>query len=107
MHNRKRLYIALPVIGVLLVGAAALLAFSVMSAAAEPLPDSPNFSFTWDVVGSGGTTMSSASYTVLSTTGQPVVGVTLSENHTLQSGYWTGIKEWIYEIFLPLLMKNF
>ena len=27
MHNRKRLYIALPVIGVLLVGAAALLAF--------------------------------------------------------------------------------
>lgn len=107
MQKRKRFYMALVVVGVLLIGAVALLAFSVVSAVAEPLPDSPNFSFTWDVVGSGGTTMSSASYTVLSTSGQAVVGETSSTGYTLQSGYWTGIKEWIYKIFLPLVMKNF
>lgn len=106
MHKRKRFYMALLVIGVLSIGAVVLLAFSVMGAVAEPLPDSPSFSFTWDVVGSGGTTMSSASYTVLSTSGQAAVGETSSTGFTLQSGYWAGIKEWIYEIFLPLLMKN-
>lgn len=107
MHNRKRLYVALLIIGVVLIGAVALFVLSVVSAVAEPLPDSPNFSYTWDVVGSGGTTMTSTSYTVLSTTGQPVVGETSSAGYTLQSGYWAGVKEWIYRIFLPLVLRTF
>jgi hypothetical protein len=55
----------------------------------------------WNVVANGGTTMSSASYTLLSTSGQPVAGESAGGSYTLISGYWADLRTFISEIFLP------
>lgn len=63
----------------------------------------------WEVVANGGTTMSSSSFVLLSTTGQPVVGEASSTSYSLMSGYWTGIvmdiEKFIGEILLPIVSR--
>ncbi len=49
--------------------------------------------------------MTSGSYTMLSTTGQPVTGEASGTSHSLLSGYWQGIKSFFRYVFLPLLRK--
>jgi ABC-type nitrate/sulfonate/bicarbonate transport system permease component len=61
------------------------------------------FDLSWNAVANGGTTMSSSSYTLLSTSGQPVTGESAGAGYTLISGYWTGLRTFISEIFLPIV----
>ena len=61
---------------------------------------------TWDVLANGGTTMSSGSYTLLSTAGQLAAGKSASSGYTLLSGYWAGIQEFVTEVFLPVILRQ-
>ena len=104
MLTRKRFLLLLLVLAVAAAGLSLLLlsAPAVAQQPATPQQTSLSWDVTWNVVGSGGTTMSSSSYTVLSTTGQPVAGPASGDTYTLHSGYW---QEFLYRILLPLIMK--
>lgn len=54
---------------------------------------------TWDVIASGGATMSSGSFILLSTTGQPIAGPSSGTEHTLLSGYW---QAFVDKVLLPI-----
>ncbi|UCC53231.1 MAG: hypothetical protein JSV68_04530 [Anaerolineaceae bacterium] len=62
------------------------------------------FDLSWDVVASGGRTMSSDSFILLSTTGQPVVGDSASASYSLLSGYWAGVVDFVEEVLLPIVL---
>ncbi len=82
----------------------ALLVVAVVAALALPTePAAPAAtSLDWQVVASGGTTMSSASFTMQSTSGQPVAGPASSASYSLLSGYWQSFQAAVREIFLPV-----
>ena len=48
---------------------------------------SANYALNWNVVGSGGGEMTSASYAMQSTVGQTAIG-TLGDGYTIEAGYW-------------------
>lgn len=62
------------------------------------------------VMANGGTAITSSSYQMNSTLGQPSpIGFSQSVHYRHWAGYWHGIEEvvpWI-KTFLPLIMKNF
>ena len=105
MAIRNRKYAKWIVVGVGLVGAWVLLALLATAASAEPLSASDSFAITWDVIANGGTTMSSTSYTLVSTSGQAYVGETSSANYSLYSGFWSYWVSYVRDVFLPLILK--
>lgn len=79
-------------------------------AEADPLTaginmNSAHYSLNWNVVGTGGGTISSDHFTVSSTLGQPTVGTITSTHFEVCTGYWCWLDR-IASIFLPLVMKN-
>jgi len=64
---------------------------------------SDHFALNWNVAAAGGGVISSDHFRVHSTLGQPVVGNSSSASFAHHAGYW---QEFIYRIFLPLLLKN-
>ncbi len=96
-HNGKLLL----VLFLILIGSALLIS-AVPRAAAEIQASD----LSWNVVANGGATMSSASYTIMATAGQPAVGEMSSANHSLLAGYWTGLVSYLEEIFLPLILAK-
>jgi hypothetical protein len=67
---------------------------------------SANYAIPWDVVSGGGNDMASANYAIKSTSGQTAIGPGSSSNFTIGAGYWHGLGERLFKIFLPLEMKN-
>lgn len=92
------------ILAVSLVLVLALFVVAVVAALALPAaPAAPAATnLDWQVVASGGTTMSSTSFTLQSTAGQPVAGPSSSSNYTLLSGFWQSFQAAIREIFLPI-----
>ncbi len=86
------------VVGLLLFVAAVVAALALEPAA----PSAADLS--WQVMAAGGSTMSSSSYTLLSTTGQPVAGTAGGADHTLLSGYWYGFQQFVWTVLLPVVM---
>lgn len=86
----------------ILIGLALLvLLFAVAVVAALALPAAPAaYDLSWQVLASGGTTMSSGNYTMLSTAGQPVAGPASSSGYSLLSGYWQSFQAVVQEFFL-------
>lgn len=70
-----------------------------------PTASSLSYQLNWDVTGSGGATMQSASYTMFSTTGQTMTTPMSGSTYTMKNGFWSGVFEDIYKIFLPLITK--
>lgn len=102
MNRWKRLFAGgLALVVVLVVGVIALALLLPGPAAAAPTADS----ISWQVLASGGQTMSSAHYTMLSTAGQPVAGTATSANYGLLSGYWYGLQDFLRQIFLPIILR--
>ena len=66
---------------------------------------SASYQINWDVSAGGGATMSSLSYTMMSTIGQSVAGEMGNSNYTLQNGFWYGVFR-AFKIFLPLIVKG-
>lgn len=100
MLTRKRMILTL----LLLAVAGAWLAMALTSAQANARQPAAvqQYGMTWDVVASGGTTMSSSSYRLESTTGQAVAGPSSNEDHTLLSGYW---QEFLWRVLLPIVLR--
>lgn len=101
-----------PVFGVLLVvlffGSIALASASTLPASATEAatslsPSGMNYQLKWDVVGGGGTEMTSTSYTLMATVGQPAIGEMSSENYNIGSGYWYQFVRWL--TMLPLISR--
>ena len=97
MRQWKRLLMIGLVVTVMLFVAAVVAALALEPAA----PAATDLS--WKVIASGGTTMSSPNYTMLSTAGQPVTGTSSSANYAVLSGYWYGFQEFVRTLFLPLV----
>jgi len=96
---RRSAFVVLLVVALLLVVAvAAALALEPAAPAATDL--------SWQVIASGGQTMSGPSYTMLSTTGQPVAGAAVGADHTLLSGFWYGFQETVRRLLLPFIIGN-
>lgn len=68
-----------------------------------------NYAIEWDVMGGGGGPMSSPNYALNGTIGQAVIGPAQSTNYDLGAGYWYGVVIQIgpFEIYLPLILKNY
>ena len=59
----------------------------------------------WKVLGIGGEAISSGNLNMKSTLGQSVIGASSGGNVTLGAGFWYGGGR--YEIYLPILLKNY
>lgn len=115
MRYRKRLFPLLLLLGVLAAGGLALFARANEAALAGPMEftfaeevDSATaaYDLPWQAFASGGSlTASSASYTMQSTIGQPVAGDLQSASYGMCSGFWCNIKEWVWDVFLPLILR--
>lgn len=99
MRRWKR-FAVIGLVLVLLLFAAAVVAALALEPAAPAATD-----LSWQVIASGGATMSSTSYALLSTTGQPVAGPTSGSNYTVLSGYWYGLQVFIRNLFLPVIVR--
>lgn len=99
MRKWKRFAVIALLLVVLLMAGAVVAALAM-----EPAAPSAN-SIDWQVIASGGATMESASFTMFSTTGQPVAGTASSSGFTVLSGYWTGFQTFIRNVFLPVIMR--
>ncbi len=91
----------------LLVLVVILLGWLALTLAAPPAAAGPQavqaVDLSWNVVANGGTTMSSASYTIMSTSGQPAAAESASGSYSLISGYWAGLRAFISDLFLPVV----
>jgi hypothetical protein len=67
---------------------------------------SDHFDLSWNVLGAGGGTSTSAHFSLSSTIGQAAVGEKSSPHFESCTGFWCGLRDFIYEIFLPLIMKG-
>ncbi len=103
MKKWRRIPLLFLALFVVLFAAWVTISAIVPGAMAEPAAPMAH-ELTWDVVANGGATMSSSSYTLLSTAGQPVAGRSASSGYNLLSGYWAGIQEFMTEVFLPIIM---
>jgi hypothetical protein len=98
MRRWKRLTLIVVVVAAILFVAAVVAALALEPAA----PAQTDLS--WQVIANGGATMSGPSYTLMSTTGQPVAGMATGGDHTLLSGYWYGFQTFIRNLFMPFII---
>ena len=100
----------------MVIGLLALTIIGGQALAQEPPPEtdipisgvnmgSAHYGLDWNVVGTGGGTISSSHFTVSSTIGQPTVGTIDSAHYEVCTGYWCWLDR-IARIFLPLVIKN-
>jgi hypothetical protein len=74
-------------------------------AAAPVLAETTTYDLSWWTVDSGGTMgLTSGSYTLSGTAGQPDAGVLSNSDYVLAGGFWAGILVKL-ESFLPLIKK--
>ena len=60
--------------------------------------------FWWTVDGGGGTS-SGGDYEVSGSIGQPDAGEMSGGDYALTGGFWAHFLGWLYELFLPLIMR--
>ena len=103
MRKWKR-FTLIALVAMALVFAGAVVAALALEPAAPPVPAA--HTIPWHVIASGGQTMSNSSYTMLSTTGQPVTGQSSSASYSLLSGYWQGFQAIVRDLFMPFIVGN-
>ncbi|MGD2156731.1 MAG: hypothetical protein PVG14_03095 [Anaerolineales bacterium] len=93
-------------LGIILAGfIIAALSFTIVLSKTQE-KSSTNFAIPWDVVSGGGNEISSTNYTIKGTTGQATIGIGSSSSYTIGAGYWYGVDEGLFQILLPLIIKN-
>lgn len=69
------------------------------------------YDLSWSTIDGGGYTFSEEDgYTLGGTSGQPDAGVMSDGEYALQGGFWGGIVEiveYFYDVYLPLILKNY
>lgn len=68
---------------------------------------SATFTVPWETVARGGNEMASTNYRIQSTAGQSIIGPTAGTNYAVGAGYWYGVREPTYDLFLPLILRSF
>ncbi len=71
--------------------------------------DSDNYALEWftPLTSGGGGAASSDNYAINFTVGQTAIQVSSSTNYGACLGYWCGVAEAKYAIYLPLILLNF
>ena len=92
---------------VLLIGVLSFASRPVTAAppASVPMASSPSYQLNWEVVSNGGATMTSTTYTMYSTTGQTAVNNMSGSSYTVENGFWHGIFQGLYKLFVPMIQK--
>jgi hypothetical protein len=68
------------------------------------------YNLTWNTIDGGGATFSTGgSYSLGGTIGQPDAGLMSGGSYTLAGGFWGGapLSNFSYNLYLPLILKNF
>ena len=106
MAKRLRLILTILAIAVMVAGMLTLWGSPVASTQARPQPTSASYGYTWDVIGDGSTTMSSAHYQIVGTAGQPVIGQNAtSASYRVEHGFWTGVADF-FHVEVPEIFYN-
>lgn len=81
-----------------------------MSSASPGLSLAEVYAIHWNVIGGGGGPISSTSYAVDSTVGQPAIGPLTSASYRLGGGYWHGMAETAtlprYTLYLSMISRE-
>lgn len=59
----------------------------------------------WYTIDGGGGTSSGGDYSLSGTIGQPDAGQMSGGDYDLAGGFWSGLVEALYELFLPLIQR--
>ena len=59
----------------------------------------------WYTIDGGGDNSSGGEYTLSGTIGQPDAGSMSGGDYSLDGGFWGMVSQFIYELFLPLIMR--
>jgi hypothetical protein len=70
---------------------------------------SANYAVDWSVLGGGGAPAESSSGAVVlnGTLGQTAIGSSATTHGGLGAGFWYGVGERMYNIYLPLVLRNY
>ncbi len=101
--RKKRKLLLFVMAMVLLAGILLVISAAQMAAGAQA---EQTFNLSWNVVANGAATMSSTSYTLLSTSGQPIAGESASVSYSLTNGFWADLRTFISDIFLPVVSSS-
>jgi hypothetical protein len=61
----------------------------------------------WSVLSGGGAPASGGSVTLNGTLGQTAIGSSSGAGATVGAGFWYGLGEGVYEIYLPVVLRNY
>jgi hypothetical protein len=64
------------------------------------------YDLTWWTVDGGGGQVTGGGYTLTGTAGQPDAGTLSGDGYTLLSGFWGGGPAYLFEIYLPLVLRD-
>ena len=64
-----------------------------------------DYALDWYTIDGGGGTSIGGDFSISGTIGQPDAGQMSGGDYTLASGFWAGIVEAVYELFLPLIQR--
>ena len=59
----------------------------------------------WYTIDGGGGTSTGGDYAVSGTIGQPDAGEMSGGDYAVSGGFWGRFVSWLYELFLPLIMR--
>jgi hypothetical protein len=65
------------------------------------------YDLSWHVVAGGGGQGEEVPYTLGGTAAEPGAGLSTKGNYTLCAGFWCGPTVLTFEIYLPLLLRNY
>jgi hypothetical protein len=72
----------------------------------QAAPAAPTYDITWHTTDNGGGMSSGGSYEVAATIGQfDAATPANSASYGVESGFWTAFIDFIYEVFLPTVLK--
>jgi len=60
----------------------------------------------WQVLSGGGAPAAGGGVTLNGTLGQTAIGPSSASNRVLGAGFWYGVGEGVFEIYLPLVLRN-
>lgn len=61
----------------------------------------------WSVLSGGGAPAAGGSVTLNGTLGQTAIGPSSASNRILGAGFWYGAGEGVFEIYLPMVLRNY
>ena len=79
--------------------------FALGTAAVARAGFSANYATPAQVLASGGQSATSANYAIVSTAGQPAIGLGSSLSYSLCSGFWCQVQSALARLFLPLVKR--